>query len=308
MTNASAPEIAVLLPCYNEALTLADTIRQMRGVLPQARIVVFDNNSSDGSADIARAEGVEVRAVRLQGKGNVVRRMFADIEADVYLMLDADTTYDPHTAQALIDAVTSGEADMAVGIRKGEASSFPAGHRFGNRMFNLIVQNLFGRGMQDIFSGYRAFSYRFVKSFPAHSRGFEIETELSVFTLEQSIPFVEIPSPYGTRPEGSVSKLRTFRDGWRILFTVMLLYKNLRPMMFFGMIAAVLALLSLLLGVPVVLEWMRTGLVERLPTAILSSVIGLLATIVFAAGMMLQGVARAYRESRHLCYLNVKRR
>ncbi|MCD8572976.1 MAG: glycosyltransferase, partial [Bacteroides graminisolvens] len=193
------PKIAIVLPCYNEELTLATVIRQLRGILPQARIIVFDNNSSDNSAAVAKAEGAELRSVRLQGKGNVVRRMFADVDADVYLMLDADSTYDPETASQLIDAVTSGQADMAVGVRKGSADSFPSGHRFGNKLFNVIVQSLFGRGMQDIFSGYRAFSKRFAKSFPNHSQGFEIETELSVFTLEQRIPFVEIPSPYGVR-------------------------------------------------------------------------------------------------------------
>ncbi|MDE1152731.1 MAG: glycosyltransferase [Micavibrio sp.] len=298
--------VAVLLPCYNEALTVVDTIRQMRAVLPDARIIVFDNNSKDGSGDLARKEGVEVRLVRAQGKGNVVRRMFADIQADVYLMLDADTTYAPETAPALIAAIASGEADMACGVRKGAADAFPSGHQLGNRLFNLIVSSLFGRGMQDIFSGYRAFSPRFVRSFPAHSAGFEIETELSVFTLEQRIPFVEIPSPYGVRPEGSFSKLKTYRDGFRILFTIALLYKELRPMMFFGLISLFLAAVSLWLGIPVIIDWVHTGLVERLPTAILSSAIGVLATLLFVAGMVLNGVARAYRETRHLCYLNVR--
>ncbi len=305
--STAAQDIAVLLPCYNEALTIVDTIRQMRSVLPDARFIVFDNNSSDGSGNFARAEGIEVRDVRLQGKGNVVRRMFADVDADVYLMVDADTTYDPHTAPMLVDAIVSGKADMAVAIRKGKAESFPAGHRLGNRLFNLVVASLFGRGMEDIFSGYRAFSKRFVRSFPAHSQGFEIETELSVFTLEQRIPFVEIPSPYGQRPEGSFSKLKTFHDGFRILLTIALLYKDLRPMMFFGLIALGLAITSLALGIPVVIDFMHTGLVVRQPTAILSSAIGVLATLVFVAGMVLNGVARSYRETRHLCYLNVRR-
>lgn len=298
-----AANVVVMLPCYNEEITLAATIRQMREAVPGARIVVFDNNSKDCSAEIARSEGAEVRAVRLQGKGHVVRRMFADLEADVYLMVDADTTYDPATAGALIEAITSGQADMAVGVRKGSADSFPSGHRWGNRLFNIIVQNLFGRGMKDIFSGYRAFSRRFVKSFPSHSSGFEIETELSVFTLEQRIPFVEIDSPYGVRPSGSVSKLKTYRDGWRILFTIALLYKELRPMAFFGMLSAFLAVVSLWMGVPVILHFLDTGLVEKLPTAVLSSAIGLLAALLFVAGMVMNGVARSYRESRHLFYL-----
>lgn len=307
MDQSKRNNVAVLLPCYNEELTIQAMIRQMREVVPGARIVVFDNNSKDKSAELARAEGVEVRAVRLQGKGNVVRRMFADIDADVYLMVDADTTYDPATAPALIAAVTSGQADMAVGVRQGKDSSFPPGHRFGNRLFNLIVAGLFGRGMQDIFSGYRAFSKRFVKSFPAHSKRFEIETELSVFTLEQRIPFVEIPSAYGERPEGSFSKLSTFKDGFRILWMIVQLYKELRPVIFFGLIAAFFAAISLLLGVPVIMEYMKTGLVERQPTAILASAIGILSAVLFVAGMVLESTARAYRETRHLFYLNASR-
>jgi glycosyltransferase involved in cell wall biosynthesis len=303
-TSPSAKNVAVLLPCYNEELTVVGTIRQMRAALPGARIIVFDNNSKDKSAALARAEGVEVRPVRYQGKGNVVRHMFADIEADVYLMVDADTTYDPATAPLLIDAVMNGGADMAVGIRKGKDSSFPPGHKFGNLLFNLIVSNLFGRGMQDILSGYRAFSRRFAKSFPAHSQGFEIETEISVFTLEQRLPFVEIPSPYGERPEGSFSKLHTFRDGFRILWTILSMLKNLRPLFFFGVVALVLALASLILGVPVVIDWIKTGLVTREPTAILSSALGLLSTMLLITGLVLNGIARACRETRHLAYLS----
>lgn len=299
-------DVVVMLPCYNEALTIVPTIRQYREMLPGARIVVFDNNSKDGSGDLARKEGVEVREVKLQGKGNVARRMFADLDADVYLMVDADTTYDPKTAPALIDAIRDG-ADMAVGIRQGKDESFPTGHKLGNKMFNLIVAGLFGRGMQDIFSGYRTFSRRFAKSFPAHSSGFEIETEISVFTLEQRLPFVEIHSPYGERPSGSFSKLKTFRDGFRILFTIALLYKDMRPMMFFGLIAGFVALISLWLGVPVVMDWLKTGLVERQPTAILASALGVLSALLFVAGLVLNGVARSYREARHLCYLNVRR-
>lgn len=302
-----SPDIAIVLPCYNEALTIVKTIQQMREVLPQARVIVFDNNSKDGSGDLARGEGAEVREVKLQGKGNVVRRMFADIDADVYLMVDADTTYNAADAPALVEAITSGKADMSVGIRKGKAESFPTGHQLGNKMFNLIVASLFGRGMEDIFSGYRAFSRRFAKSFPAHSQGFEIETELSVFTLEQRIPFFEMPSVYGERPAGSFSKLKTYRDGFRILFTIALLYKNLRPMMFFGLIALFVALVSLGLGIPVIIDWVHTGEVARQPTAILSSALGVLATLLFVAGLVLNGVARSYREARHLCYLNVRR-
>jgi glycosyltransferase involved in cell wall biosynthesis len=299
-------KVTVLLPCYNEALTIAETVRQMRVALPAARVIVFDNNSSDDSAKIAASAGAEVRSVRLQGKGNVVRRMFADIESDIYLMVDADTTYDPKTAPALVAAISSG-ADMAIAVRKGENNSFPPGHRFGNYIFNIIIMQLFGRGMKDILSGYRTFSRRFVKSFPAHSHGFEIETELSVFTLEQRLPFVEIDSAYGTRPAGSVSKLRTYRDGYRIMLTILLLYKDVKPMMFFGLIALACALLSLSLGFPVVEEWMKTGLVPRQPTAILCSALGILSVVLLVAGMVLHGIAQSYRETRHLFYLSHSR-
>ncbi|MBI1216710.1 MAG: glycosyltransferase [Alphaproteobacteria bacterium] len=297
--------VAVILPCYNEKLTIATVVKQMKETLPGARVIVFDNNSKDGSGELAREAGAEVRRVNLQGKGNVVRRMFADVDADIYLMLDADATYDPATAPLLIEAVAKGEADMAIGVRKGAAEAFPAGHQLGNKLFNMIVAGFFGGGMQDIFSGYRAFSRRFAKSFPAQSEGFETETELSVYTLEQRIPFVEIPSAYGVRPEGSFSKLQTYRDGWRILLTIMLLYKSLRPMMFFGLLSLYTAALSLILGLPVIAEWRQTGLVARLPTAVLSSSLGLIAVLLFVAGMVLNSVARAYRESRHLAYLGI---
>jgi hypothetical protein len=222
-------------------------------------------------------------------------------------MVDADTTYDPATAPALVAAIAEG-ADMAVGVRKGADNTFPPGHRFGNLLFNIIVARLFGHGMQDIFSGYRTFSRRFVKSFPAHSRGFEIETELSVFTLEQRLPFVEIDSVYGTRPAGSFSKLKTYRDGYRILLSIVLLYKDLKPMMFFGLIATALALLSVVLGIPLIEEWLKTGLVPRQPTAILCSGLGILAVVLAVAGMVLDGIARSYRETRHFFYLNNSRK
>lgn len=302
---AEKATIAVVLPCYNEAVTIEKVVRQMKETLPAARVIVFDNNSKDGSGDLAQKAGAEVRRVRLQGKGNVVRRMFADVDADVYLMLDADATYDPLTAPQLIDAVLREGVDMACAVRKGADDAFPSGHKFGNKLFNLIVAGFFGAGMQDIFSGYRAFSRRFAKSFPAASAGFEIETELSIYVLEQRLPFVEIPSAYGVRPEGSFSKLHTYRDGWRILMTIILLYKNIRPMMFFGLLSLYTAALSVVLAAPVVAEWGRTGLVPRFPTAILCSTLGLISVLLFVTGMVLNGMARAYRESRHLNYLRL---
>lgn len=299
------PQIAVLLPCYNEAATIAQVIADFRRALPQAAIYVFDNNSRDDTARIAREAGAQVHAVPLQGKGNVVRRMFADVDADIYVMADGDSTYDASRATDLITPIASGEVDCVIGTRDGGASAFPAGHVFGNKLFNLIVGRLFGQGLQDIFSGYRAFSRRFVKSFPAHSEGFEIETELSIYMLEQRIPLREIPTAYGQRPEGSHSKLHTYRDGLRILLTILRLFKESRPAVFFSLIALLALLASLGLGIPVVLEWRETGLVERQPTAILAMGLGLLSCVVFIAGLMLDSVARTYRETRHLRYLNV---
>ncbi len=306
MPPSSTATIAVLLPCYNEAATIAQVVANFRAELPEATIYVFDNNSRDDSARLARQAGAIVRTVPRQGKGNVVRRMFADIEADAYLMADADLTYDHTRARDLLAPVLAGEADTVIGTRQGGGrAAYPAGHRFGNRLFNLIVGRMFGQGLADIFSGYRAFSYRFAKSFPAHSEGFEIETEMSIFILEQRIPFQEIPTAYGVRPAGSQSKLSTYRDGLRILFTILRLFKESRPMAFFSSIALLCLLLSLGLGIPVISDWLRTGTVERLPTAILSSGLGILAVVIFLAGLMLDSVARAYRETRHLRYLNV---
>lgn len=298
--------IAVLLPCYNEAAAITRVIHEFRTALPEATIYVFDNNSKDDSAKLAREAGAVVKQVPLQGKGNVVRRMFADVEADIYIMADADATYDASRARDLIAPIAAGEADTTIGTRQSDAkAAFPSGHVFGNRMFNLIVGRLFGNHLDDIFSGYRAFSRRFVKSFPAHSIGFEIETEMSIYVLEQRIPFREIPTTYGVRPEGSHSKLNTYRDGARILFTILRLFKESRPAMFFSLIAFAAAALSLALGIPVVLEWKATGLVDRLPTAMLSMGLGLLSAMLFVAGLMLDSVARTYRETRHLRYLNV---
>lgn len=303
-----SPQIAVLLPCYNEAITIAGVIAQFRASLPEATIYVYDNNSSDDSATIARTAGAQVVPVPLQGKGNVVRRMFADIEADIYIMADADGTYDASRARELIAPILAGRADTVVATREAGAEAFPPAHVFGNRLFNLIVRQLFGRGLKDIFSGYRAFSRRFVKSFPAHSERFEIETELSIFMLEQRIPMAEIPMHYGQRPLGSTSKLHTYRDGLRILLTILRLFKEARPFAFFSTVAALFAASSIVLALPVIAEWQQTGLVPRQPTLMLCSGLGLLSALSFVAGMVLDSLARTYRETRHLRYLNVARR
>ncbi len=305
MSYRTTPDIAVLLPCYNEALTIQAVIAQFRAVLPEARIYVFDNNSRDDSALLARQAGAEVIAVPLQGKGNVVRRMFADVEADIYLMADADCTYDASRARELIAPVVAGEVDCVIGTRSGGGSgAYPAGHRFGNALFNLIVGRLFGRGLNDIFSGYRVFSRRFAKSFPAHSQGFEIETELSIFMLEQRIPLREIPTEYGTRPEGSVSKLSTYRDGLRILMTILRLFKESRPLAFFICVAVLLAGVSVWLGLPLVDQWKDSGQVQGVAKSVLSMGLGLLSFLSFLLGMVLDSIARNTRETRHLRYLN----
>lgn len=305
MSLPTNPQIAVLLPCYNEATTIKTVIAQFQQSLPEATIHVFDNNSKDDSAALAKAAGAIVHSVPLQGKGNVVRRMFADVEADIYIMADADATYDAARARELIQPIARGEVDCMIATRDGGAGAYPSGHVWGNKLFNLIVGRLFGRALNDIFSGYRAFSRRFVKSFPAHSEGFEIETELSIYMIEQRVPLREIPMQYGARPEGSHSKLNTYRDGLRILLTILRLFKESRPAIFFSLVAVVALFASLGLGIPVIMEWQRTGLVERLPTAILASALGIIACITFLAGLMLDSVARTYRETRHLRYLNV---
>lgn len=299
------PTIAVLLPCYNEALTIARVIGDFRASLPEAHIYVFDNNSTDDSADLAKAAGATLVRVPFQGKGNVVRRMFADVDADIYVMADADATYDASRAREMITPILNGTVDAVVAIRDGAKSAFPPAHVFGNKLFNIIVQRLFGRGLQDIFSGYRAFSRRFVKSFPAHSEGFEVETEMSIFMLEQRIPMLEIAMHYGERPLGSASKLRTYRDGTKILITIFRLFKEARPFAFFSIISVLLALLSVALALPVIMAWLQTGLVERQPTLILCTGIAVLAALTFLGGMMLDSLARTYRETRHLRYLNV---
>lgn len=308
MSLPTHPQIAVLLPCYNEAPTIATVIAQFQQSLPEATIHVFDNNSTDDSAALAKNAGAVVHTVPLQGKGNVVRRMFADVDADIYLMADADATYDAARARELVAPIARGEVDCMIATRDGGNGAFPSGHVWGNRLFNLIVGHLFGRGLKDIFSGYRAFSRRFVKSFPAHSEGFEIETELSIYMIEQRIPLREIPMAYGARPEGSHSKLNTYRDGLRIMFTILRLFKESRPALFFTLIALAALALSLALGLPVIWEFQETGRVDRQPTAILASALGIIACITFFAGLMLDSVARTYRETRHLRYLNVSPR
>jgi glycosyltransferase involved in cell wall biosynthesis len=296
--------IAVLLPCYNEAAAIGQTVAGFRAALPDATIYVYDNNSRDDTKARALAAGAVVRTERMQGKGHVVRRMFADIEADVYVMADGDATYDAGAAQTLIDQLLSDHLDMVVGARQSEVdAAYRRGHRFGNWLLTTLLAQLFGRSFTDILSGYRVFSRRFVKSFPVLSTGFEIETEISVHALELQMPVGEQVTRYGARPEGSVSKLSTYRDGFRILNTILALLRSERPVLFFGVIGGVLALLAIILSVPLAITYLQTGLVPRLPTAVLATGLVILAVLNVFCGVILDTVVRGRREVRRLAYL-----
>ena len=303
MTSAS-PRIAVLLPCYNEAAAIAQTVADFRESLPDAIIYVYDNNSSDATVAVARAAGAIVRTEKMQGKGHVVRRMFADVDADIYIMADGDATYEAAAAPTLVKALLDDHLDMVVGARKSEVeAAYRRGHRLGNKVLTGMLARLFGRSFTDILSGYRVFSRRFVKSFPVLSSGFEIETEISVHALEMRMPVAEIVTAYAARPEGSESKLNTYRDGWRILGTIATLFRYERPILFFGTIAVVLVLTSIILAIPLVITYAQTGLVPRFPTAILSTGLMILSALNGMCGLILDTVVRGRREVRRLAYL-----
>ena len=304
MSISSSPRVAVLLPCYNEEAAIAQVVAGFRAALPEAKIYVYDNNSRDRTVDAARAAGAVVRTERMQGKGHVVRRMFADVDADVYLMADGDLTYDPNAAPEMVRHLVSEQLDMVVGTRQHEAKeAYRGGHVLGNRLFTGLLSRLFGRSFSDIFSGYRVFSRRFVKSFPVLSEGFEIETEMSVHALELRMPVGEVETAYGARPEGSESKLSTYRDGWRILKTIGTLYRVERPVLFYGTIGALLLLAAIILSVPLVVTYLDTGLVPRFPTAILVTGMTIVSVLCFFAGLILDTVTRGRREMRRLAYL-----
>ncbi len=300
--------IAVVIPCYNEALAVAQVVEGFRAALPEAEVHVFDNNSSDDTTAVARAAGAVVTHVAARGKGNVVRRMFADVEADVYVMADGDATYDATAARRLIDRLVEGNLDMVVGNRVDDgqnALTYRAGHRFGNRLLTGAVVQLFGGGLTDMLSGYRVFSRRYAKSFPALSRGFEIETELTVHALELRMPYAEESTAYSTRPEGSESKLSTYRDGWRILKTICKLFVSERPLQFFSIIGGILVALSVVLAAPLFMTYMQTGLVPRLPTAVLVTGAMLGAMLSFVCGIVMHTVTLGRQEAKRLCYLAV---
>ena len=298
--------VAVLLPCYNEQAAIGGTVDGFRAALPGADIYVYDNNSKDGTVEVARAHGAIVRTERMQGKGHVVRRMFADVDADVYVMADGDETYDAPSAAAMVRMLVEENLDMVVGARKSEIEeAYRRGHRFGNAMLTGILAQIFGRTFTDILSGYRVFSRRFAKSFPVLSSGFEIETEISVHALELRMPVGEMVTPYHARPEGSESKLSTYRDGFRILNTIMTLFRIERPVLFFGVIAALLSALAVILAIPLAVTYFQTGLVPRLPTALLATGLVILAFLNFFVGLILDTVVRGRREVRRLSYLSL---
>ncbi|WP_246604935.1 glycosyltransferase family 2 protein [Aquisediminimonas sediminicola] len=300
----SSPRVAVVLPCYNEEAAIGRTVADFRAALPDAVIYVYDNNSRDRTVEVAKAAGAIVRSERGQGKGHVVRRMFADVDADIYVMADGDATYDAAAAPRLISRLLDEQLDMVVGARESEVqAAYRRGHRLGNAMLTGILTQLFGRSFSDILSGYRVFSRRFVKSFPVLSQGFEIETEISVHSLELRMPVAEEVTAYGARPEGSESKLSTYRDGWRILKTILNLFRLEKPILFFGLIGLALLLLAIGFAVPLVLTYLDTGLVPRLPTALLSTGLVILATLSFMTGLILDTVVRGRREVRRLFYL-----
>jgi glycosyltransferase involved in cell wall biosynthesis len=303
---AGRVRVAVLIPCFNEEVAIGRVVADMRRALPGAAIYVYDNNSRDGTVKAAADAGAVVRSELKQGKGNVVRRMFADIDADAYVLVDGDATYDAASAPAMVALLLRERLDMVVGCRVHTAAeAYRPGHQFGNVMLTSFVAWLFGKSFTDILSGYRVFSRRFVKSFPALAKGFETETELTVHALELRMPIMEVETPYGARPEGSTSKLSTYKDGFRILRLILNLYKHERPLLYFGTVAALLALAAVALGIPIILEYARTGLVPRFPTAILATGITILASLSFTAGIILETVTRGRQELKRLAYLQV---
>src|ERR1700716_1413450 len=301
----SSMRVSVLVPCFNEEAAVATVVADFRKALPSADIFVYDNNSSDRTIAVAREAGAQVRSERHQGKGHVVRRMFADIDADIYVLVDGDATYDAASAPRMIDALVSDHLDMVVGFRVDQVqAAYRPGHRTGNWMLTSFLASVFGEAFKDILSGYRVFSRRFVKSFPVLSDGFEIETELSVHALELALPVTEIETPYYARPQGSFSKLNTWRDGFRILGTILKLYRSEKPLRFFTAIGIALALIAVGLAVPLIGTYIEHGTVPRFPTAILSTGLMIVAVLSFSSGLVLDTVTRGRREMKLLAYLS----
>lgn len=305
-TSPARPRIAVLVPCHNEEAAIGAVVRDFAASLPSAAIHVCDNASTDDTVAVASAAGAVIHRELHPGKGNVVRRMFADIEADIYVLVDGDDTYDAASAPALVEKLQRENLDMVVGTRDAQSdAAYRPGHRLGNFVLTGLVALIFGNRVSDMLSGYRVFSRRFVKSFPALSAGFETETELTVHALELRMPIAEIPTPYKSRPAESVSKLNTFRDGWRILRTIFSLVRQERPIGFFAIVSVVLALTSIVLALPVLVTFLQTGLVPRLPTAVLAMGIMLLAFLSLTCGLILDTVTRGRQEMKRLIYLAI---
>jgi glycosyltransferase involved in cell wall biosynthesis len=302
--GAARPRVAVLVPCFNEEAAVAAVVSDFRAALPDADVYVYDNNSSDRTADVAREAGADVRVERRQGKGHVVRRMFADIDADVYVLVDGDATYDAASAPRMVEMLTNQHLDMVVGLRVDRAeAAYRPGHRTGNWILTRFLSMIFGQAFKDVLSGYRVFSRRFVKSFPVLSDGFEIETELSVHALELAMPVAEVTTPYYERPQGSFSKLNTWQDGFRILNTMMKLYRSEKPLRFFTTIGFCLIAISIGLAIPVLVTYLEQGIVPRLPTAVLSMGLMILAMLSMVSGLILDTVTRGRREMKLLAYL-----
>jgi glycosyltransferase involved in cell wall biosynthesis len=296
--------VAVLVPCYNEEAAIAGVVQTFRAELPGSIVYVYDNNSTDNTVATARAAGAVVRRETHQGKGYVVRRMFADVDADIYVLVDGDATYDAPSARAMIALLVEEQLDMVVGARiDRDEAAYRRGHRAGNKLLTGVVQHIFGRSFSDMLSGYRVFSRRFVKSFPVLSGGFEIETELTIHALELELPVAEIGAPYYPRPSGSTSKLNTWRDGLRILFSILQIYRAERPLPFFSAIGLAFAIVAVGLAIPIFITYFEQGLVPRFPTAILSTGLMLAALLAFACGLVLDTVTRGRREIKLLAYL-----
>ena len=306
MSILANQRIAVIVPCYNEALTIGDIVRDFNACLPQAAVYVFDNNSSDATTAVATAAGAIVRGVPLQGKGNVIRRMFADVDADIYIMVDGDDTYDASVAPQLAEKLVREGLDMVVGTRiTDEREAYRFGHRFGNRLLTGCVSAVFGNTFTDMLSGYRIFSRRYAKSFAAHAAGFETETELTVHALELRMPVAEVATVYKSRPEGSVSKLNTYRDGLRILWMIAKLFKNEKPLHFFSLWAGLCVAVAALLAVPLLETFLQTGLVPRLPTALLCTGLSLFGVVLLSCGLILDTVTKGRIEQKRFAYLAV---
>lgn len=295
-------KIAILLPCYNEEGAIAETVLGFKKQFPNSDIYVYDNNSTDNTVKEAIDSGAIVRHESRQGKGEVVRTMFNDVEADVYIMADGDNTYDATAALILVDELINNNLDMVIGRRSKDKSAYPAGHVLGNKGFSLLINYFFKSGLKDVFSGYRVMSRRFVKTIPVLSDGFQIETELTVHALHHKLPIKEIDTDYRERPEGTTSKLRTFKDGFKILSFILFLIRDVRPLFFFGWLSFILANASLLLGLPVIADFIDTGLVERFPTAILSSSLGVISILSLFSGLILDNVSRGRLENNIILY------